>query len=68
METNKVNMKQECEWLFDYFIKLPFGFSIIKLKSKYRILNYYRNWALRRKIKNKDGSFSETYWPKDLSK
>jgi len=57
------------EWVYEVWLKLPFGFAIIRLKEKFNRLSQYNKWGLWRKTERPLGYITERlYWPKSFYK
>jgi hypothetical protein len=62
-------MSQACEWVYEVWLKLPFGFAIIRLKDKFERLGQYHKYGIWRKTEGPIGTFRERlYWPRSYIK
>lgn len=60
-------MNQASEWVYEVWIKLPFGFGLIRLKDKFRHLQYHK-YGIWRKTVEGNITHERLYWPKSYTK
>lgn len=58
------------EWVYEKIIPLPFGWSVIRLKPKFKKMHgdKFKSPMLHRKVQISPGYYREDYWPTNYLK